>query len=50
MITRTEEEIDEVLEKANSGEGGFSGMSYEQGVINAIEWLTGLMEESPMDD
>lgn len=44
MITeRTEKEIDELLnrcvEAEETGESAYPGMSYEQGIKAAIEWL-----------
>jgi hypothetical protein len=45
MITtkRTQEEIDELLnscvESEETGESKFFGMTYEQGIIAAIDWL-----------
>lgn len=52
-ITRTQKEIDDVLNKAADGMDDGSkwpGMSYEQGVDAAIRWLTGESEDNPMDE
>lgn len=53
-IVRTEDEIDAQAEKAwaQVREGGsrWPGMTYEQGVANAIEWLTGDNDDPPMED
>lgn len=52
-VKRTQEEIDEVLNKAADGMDDGSkwpGMSYEQGVDAAIRWLTGESEDNPMDE
>lgn len=54
-IKPTEEAIDAVLnecaERINSGESKFSGMSYEDGVKAAIEWVLGYGDSaSPMAD
>lgn len=52
-VVRTEEEIDEQLNKAQAiiDEGGspFFGMSYEDGIVAMHEWLTGLHDDAPMD-
>lgn len=55
MITSnvTEQEINEVLdacvEQEEIGESRWPGMTYEQGVKAAIEWLQGY-GENPMED
>ena len=51
-IQRSDEEIDEVLNAA--AEATFSGSrwpgeSYEEGVTNAIRWLLGIIDDSPME-
>lgn len=46
-------DIDEQLNLANEGfESGtkFPGMSYEEGVKAALEWITGVTVIKPMDD
>jgi hypothetical protein len=53
IIKRKQEEIDEVLNKcADAMDHGsmFHGMSYEEGIHQAIQWLLGHYEENPMDD
>lgn len=48
---RTQEEIDEVLNKcADAFDFGslFAGMSYEQGVEDAVRWLTEHDQDNPM--
>ncbi len=54
IVTRTDEEIDAVVnectELENQGGSKFPGMSYEQGVKNALDWVVGNCDESPMDD
>ena len=53
MIIRTEEEINDVLNKAVEGVDGGSkwpGMSYEQGVQETIDWLTGNSDHNPMEE
>lgn len=51
---RTQEEIDEQLNKAadvaDSGISQWPGMTYEQGVDNALRWVTGQVDDRPMDD
>lgn len=51
MVTRTEKEIYDQIDKANenieSGDG-FHGMSYEDGVKAALEWVLG-MDDAPME-
>lgn len=52
-LIRTDKEIDEQLDLANEGINNgskFHGMSYEEGVKNAIEWMRGDVNEKPMDD
>lgn len=43
-IQRKPEEIDQLLnecqDKTNEGGSKFPGMTYEQGIVEAIEWLT----------
>ena len=52
-VVRKEEEIDKLVSVCHDGidkEGSkFPGMSYEQGIVAAIEWLRGDMNEHPMD-
>ena len=51
MRTKNEihEQIDIATEKQERGEG-FSGMSYEDGVKAALEWVMGITDDKPMDD
>jgi len=53
-VKRTDEEIDAVLndvaEQMDVGGSKFPGMTYEEGVQNAINWLTGQVDDNPMDD
>jgi len=49
----TEEAVERVLEKANHGiDNGtaFAGMSYEDGVRDAIDWITGNDDAEPLED
>lgn len=54
QIERTDEEIDAVLNKASEqedkGTSRWPGMSYEQGLRAAIDWLTGASDDNPMED
>jgi len=52
-IIRSDEEIGEVVNKAfDFREQGspFFGMSYEDGILNMLDWLTGNTDDNPMDD
>lgn len=49
---KTREEVNEQIDKAQqsieSGEG-YHGMSYEEGVKAALEWVMGDIEEKPIE-
>lgn len=53
---RTEKEMTDVIDNIDpdivaSGTGSqWPGMTYEQGVDNALRWAAGLSDENPMDD
>jgi hypothetical protein len=50
---RTRDEINDLMDKAAEGinEGSrFPGMSYEEGIRAAIEWLTEENDEHPLDE
>ena len=54
-IERSDVEIDEVLEKASEWRDNpkncpFWGMSYAEGIVNTIMWLTGNYDDSPVDE
>lgn len=52
-LKRTEAEINEQLDRATHGveEGTqYSGMSYEEGVRETIQWLLGYTNDKPMED
>jgi hypothetical protein len=52
-VVRTTEEIEDQIELAVEGiEHGskFRGMSYEDGVKYALEWVTGQSDDKPMED
>lgn len=50
----TDEEIDAVMnecsERIDDGDSKYPGMSYEQGVQAALDWMRGLTPNSPMED
>lgn len=52
--TRSDEEIAELLnacdKQAEAGGSKFRGMTYEDGVRAAIDWLLGDSDENPMAD
>jgi hypothetical protein len=52
-IIPTDSEIDEVLNRCSDiicdGKSMFPGMSYEEGVQNAIFWITGDIDENPLE-
>jgi hypothetical protein len=56
MMKRDEEEIEEQIgrcydNKDKYGMGGkWPGMSYEDGVLAALQWVIGNQEEPPMED
>ncbi len=54
QLTRDEAEIDDVLNRCadadNTGQSQYPGMTYEQGIRAGVEWLLGIIEESPFDD
>lgn len=51
QIARTDEEIDHLCGEAqnniNEGLSRFSGQSYEEGIVAAIDWLIGATEDHP---
>jgi hypothetical protein len=49
-IERTDEEIDLVLNEAMENEHKFPGMTYMQGVKEAIDWITGQTDSNPVED
>jgi hypothetical protein len=54
-IVRTDEEIEKLEAWASEGiygPGGshYSGQSYEEGIIAALDWLSGRRDESPAND
>ena len=49
QITRTDEEIQAVLDECLNPSGRFSGMSYEDGISAAINWITGHTTDGPLE-
>lgn len=54
IVIRTSEEVDSIINQAadqiNRGRSKFPGMSYEEGVRAALEWITGDIDDDPMND
>jgi hypothetical protein len=51
-IIRTDEEIESIYEQARQGEANgskFPGMSYEEGIVALLDWLTTPGSDSPLD-
>lgn len=46
----TDEEIYEQMDEASTNRGNYFGMSYEDGVIAALEWAVGDTDVKPMDE
>ncbi len=52
-IARTDDEVNDQISKADEGQNQgskFPGMSYEEGVIAALDWITGVNDDAPMDE
>ena len=52
-LSRSEEEINEQLNKASDGmDNGskYPGMSFEEGVSEAIRWIIGDLEDAPFSE
>lgn len=51
---RSTEEIDNVVNDAwdsiNEGSSRYPGMSYEEGVRAALDWVTGETDENPFEE
>ena len=51
VIARTAKQIDEVLAKIDETEASaYPGMSYEQGISEALRWVLGEQDEAPLAD
>ena len=49
-MDKSKDEIYDQIYEAKDNNGKFKGMSYEDGVIAALEWVLGEEEETPMED
>lgn len=51
-IVRSNLEIDALIDKCaqQSGSSRFPGMTYEQGIREALEWVTGETEDYPLPE
>jgi hypothetical protein len=52
-VEQSDEAIEDQIAKAGEtmhGRSRWPGMSYEQGVYNALLWATGQSDEPPMED
>lgn len=51
-IERTDDEVDAVLnaamEQEDKGGSSYPGMTYEQGVREGIDWVTGNADDAPL--
>lgn len=46
---KTITEIEEQLDKAKELNGKYGGMTYEEGVVAALEWILGWTDDEPME-
>jgi len=51
-VIRTQEEIDEVYEKAmrTQNDSIYKGLSYEDGLLAMLDWLTTPGNDNPMEE
>jgi hypothetical protein len=49
-MKRTEQEIRDQIDKASVDESIFYGMTYEEGIKAALEWVLGDIDAKPMDE
>jgi hypothetical protein len=53
-IKRTTKQIDDLISKCwdqeNEGGSKYPGMTFEQGIKEAIDWITGNQDETPLED
>jgi len=47
---RSQDEIEDQIAEAQSGNNRWPGMSFEEGVAAALLWITGDRDEAPMED
>lgn len=54
QVKQPDEKINTLLnrcaESEETGESKYPGMTFEQGIKMAIEWLTGLSPDHPLDE
>lgn len=52
-VMRIKEEIDNLLNKAteavDAGKSKYNGMSYEEGIIAALDWVFGNTDDHPLE-
>jgi hypothetical protein len=46
MMLKTDEELQEMLDKALDMDN-FAGMTYQDGIISALEWVMGINDDDP---
>jgi hypothetical protein len=49
ISARTREEIDQQLDAAMEENGRWPGMTYEEGVRDALQWITGDSDDAPIE-
>jgi hypothetical protein len=49
ITARSREEIDQQIDAAIDTEGRFSGMTYEEGVRDALQWAIGETDAPPIE-
>jgi len=53
-LEKTEEEVDDIVnrcgEQESKGGSKWPGMTYEQGVRAALDWIVGWSDDHPLDD
>lgn len=47
-LEEIESQLDEAIKQADTGESRFFGMSYEEGVAAALDWVLGHVSEAPI--
>lgn len=54
QIARTDAEVNELVDKCadaeNNGTTRYPGMTYEQGIRAALEWVTGSQDGHPLEE
>jgi hypothetical protein len=53
-IEKTEDEIfaelDRAIESQTKERNRYSGMTYQEGIIHALDWILGRIESPPLED